>query len=395
MKIGDGMKKGFTLVELLAVIIIVGVVSLIVFPKIMNSIKKSKEDLYKVQVNDIELTGKKWATDHLEFLDSNHLNSTGVSLRDLITSGYFLKSNVQDPRNKKTMNGCIQVSYNETSQQYQYNYIEDTCENVIVNGYIYTYKDENWIKKEQNIIVPAATSIVNEYLENGLIKVEGQTTAGLYDDSERYVFRGDSVNNYLKLSGGSEIYRILNIDKKTQTMRIMGTTPIPNTWDNDNGILFEHASVSTVQLENYYNSSSSGIVNNSAKIETNALWNVGEVKNSTSYTILKSLEAGRTAYGKAGLPSLSDYVGASTVYSCHNAFKTDCVNQNYLSALWQGKDTWLMNTDGVNIWYIDENGVFSSGEATQIHYIYPVIEVKANAYLISGDGKSNNPYFLK
>lgn len=394
MKIGDGMKKGFTLVELLAVITIIGVVALIVFPKIINSIKQSKEDLYQIQVHDIESAGKKWATDHLDFLDSNHLNATGVSLDTLIESNYFQKNNVQDPRNKEKMNGCIQISYNETNQQYQYQYIEDTCQKVIANGYIYTYQDENWIKTEQNVIIPATTSIVNDYINNGLIKVEGQTTAGLYDDSTRYVFRGDSVNNYLKLNGGSEIYRILSIDKKTQTMRIMGTTPIPNTWDNDGNLLFENASVSTVQLENYYNSSNSGIMNNYTKIETNVLWNVGEVTGPTSYTILKSLEAGRTAYGKAGLPSLSDYVGASTTRSCHNSF-TNCIEQNYLYDLWQGKNTWLMNTNGVGVWYIDTAGAFQTSETTSIYYIYPVIEVKANAYLISGDGKLNSPYILK
>lgn len=390
------MKKGFTLVELLAVITIIGVVALLVFPTIMDSIQNSKEDLYQIQIKEIEDTGKKWATDYLEFLDSTHLNATGVSLKALITSGYFQKNNIQDPRTKEQMDGCIKISYDDITKQYQYDYIEDTCEQVIENGYIYTYDGETWVKTEQNVIVSASRAIINSYMDNNLIKTEGQTTAGLYDVGERYVFRGDSVNNYLKLNGGSEVYRILSIDKTKQTMRIMGTTPIPNAWDSESGILFENASVSTVQLENYYNSSSNGIVENSTKIESNVLWNVGSVIESTSYTVLKSIETGRTAYGKAGLPSMSDYVGASTNLSCHNSvLNNTCTDQNYLYSIWQGKDTWLINTNGTDIWYVNTTGAFSTASPTSIYYIYPVIEVKINAYIVSGDGRESSPYVIK
>ena len=36
------MKKGFTLVELIAVIIIIGIIAMITFPIVNNSIQKSK-----------------------------------------------------------------------------------------------------------------------------------------------------------------------------------------------------------------------------------------------------------------------------------------------------------------------------------------------------------------
>ena len=44
------MKKGFTLAELLAVIVILGLLALIAVPVVLNKIKSTKEDLYNNQI---------------------------------------------------------------------------------------------------------------------------------------------------------------------------------------------------------------------------------------------------------------------------------------------------------------------------------------------------------
>ncbi len=48
------MKKGFTLVELLAVIIILGIIALITFPIVDNSIKNSKQAALERTIGSIE-----------------------------------------------------------------------------------------------------------------------------------------------------------------------------------------------------------------------------------------------------------------------------------------------------------------------------------------------------
>ena len=45
------MKKGFTLAELLGVIIILGVIALISITAITNTMKENKEELYNIQIN--------------------------------------------------------------------------------------------------------------------------------------------------------------------------------------------------------------------------------------------------------------------------------------------------------------------------------------------------------
>ena len=54
------MKKGFTLAELLGVIILLGAIALIIVPLVSNSMKDSKETLYNDQIKSIELSLASW-----------------------------------------------------------------------------------------------------------------------------------------------------------------------------------------------------------------------------------------------------------------------------------------------------------------------------------------------
>lgn len=54
------MKKGFTLAELLGVIILLGAIALIVVPLVSNSMQDSKETLYNDQIKSIELSLASW-----------------------------------------------------------------------------------------------------------------------------------------------------------------------------------------------------------------------------------------------------------------------------------------------------------------------------------------------
>ena len=112
------MKKGFTLVELLAVIIIISITSMIIFPNITRVINDSKIDLYNSQITDIQLATEKWASEHLELLDDTHSNDIYISLQALRFSGYLEPDEIKNPKDKSTMNGCIRVRYNLDNKKY-------------------------------------------------------------------------------------------------------------------------------------------------------------------------------------------------------------------------------------------------------------------------------------
>ncbi len=62
------MKKGFTLIELLAVIVILGLLAMVAVPAMSRAIKESKQNLYDVQIKNIENGARNWAADNLSIL---------------------------------------------------------------------------------------------------------------------------------------------------------------------------------------------------------------------------------------------------------------------------------------------------------------------------------------
>ncbi len=90
----------FTLVELLAVIIILGVLSSIVISLGMNYINKAKEQAYYLLINSIETTTRLYIDDYRDIIDN--IDEPGqeisITLGDLI-SKEMLTEPVIDPRN--------------------------------------------------------------------------------------------------------------------------------------------------------------------------------------------------------------------------------------------------------------------------------------------------------
>lgn len=82
------MKKAFTLIELVAVIILIGVIGLITTPIITNTINKNKESLYQSQLVEIKEAASKWAYNNLDLLPSIDGQSISVTLLDLKKQGF-------------------------------------------------------------------------------------------------------------------------------------------------------------------------------------------------------------------------------------------------------------------------------------------------------------------
>jgi len=125
-RVDDYMKKGFTLVELLGVIAILGIIGIIAFPVVNSTIKESKQDSYNAQVALIEEAAQKWSVKNVE-----HLPETGdvlyIKLNDLITGGFIVKTNngkLINPLDNSEMTGCVKVIYLDEYNQYSYEYSE-------------------------------------------------------------------------------------------------------------------------------------------------------------------------------------------------------------------------------------------------------------------------------
>ena len=79
--------KGFTLVELIATLIVLSIVALIVVPNIYENIKEAKNGIKITQLESIVDSAKEWAADHITELSIE--KDTYVFLKYLQSGGYI------------------------------------------------------------------------------------------------------------------------------------------------------------------------------------------------------------------------------------------------------------------------------------------------------------------
>ena len=118
-------KKAFTLVELIAVVSILGLLALVVYPSIASVIKNAKEGAYKDQVIVIEKAAKSWSVDNADKIkDDGEVYNLGVN--DLLNGGYISNDTIKDPRNSsKTLSGHVEIKYDSNYKQFIYKYVDN------------------------------------------------------------------------------------------------------------------------------------------------------------------------------------------------------------------------------------------------------------------------------
>ena len=114
------MKKGFTLAELLGVLVVLGLIAMITFPVVTNSLSSSKIKLCETQLKQIENAARAYAADHLEVLPGTDGDTYNVTLTTLSSEGY-IDSKIENPVTGQNFNGdSVYVSITKQSKKYTY-----------------------------------------------------------------------------------------------------------------------------------------------------------------------------------------------------------------------------------------------------------------------------------
>ena len=118
-------KKGFTLVELLAVIIILSLVLVIAVPSVNKYIKQSKEKAYDAQISTIIEAAQAYASTNLELLPNRENISVKVTLGQLKSSG-LIKEEVKNPNDDKYFDDALTIEIKKKGETYTYDIVEST-----------------------------------------------------------------------------------------------------------------------------------------------------------------------------------------------------------------------------------------------------------------------------
>ena len=146
-------QNAFTLVELLAVIVILAIVLIIAVPGVLSIINKTKDSAYDRQIDMIKDAAKNYVTANTVVWEGTDTKRTLVTL-DILQSGGYLDKKLLDPRNKKEITCANVLVTKDNKNKITYD-VDMTCSDVQSNtprvgsGMIpIVYKGNQWVKAD-------------------------------------------------------------------------------------------------------------------------------------------------------------------------------------------------------------------------------------------------------
>lgn len=115
------MKKGFTLIEVIGILVLLTIIFGITFPVVTSVINRSKDKMYEDQINIIYSAAESYA------LKNSIQIPYKISIQTLKNNDYLSTKQITNARTNETMDGCIIITFNPTNNKYSKVYEEATC----------------------------------------------------------------------------------------------------------------------------------------------------------------------------------------------------------------------------------------------------------------------------
>ena len=415
-------KNAFTLIELLAVIVILAVILVISIPRILDVIETSKKDSFKNSAQLIaDSAEKKKVSDKLLGKDES------------ITCKDVAKINDEDYAS------CT-ISFDESGIAK----VSITGKGKFDGLKITNGTKENAEVKE--ITKPTYGMKAVEYISN-LYEYDGEGLKKDNTSDQNIRYYGSDPNNYVSFN--NELWRIIGVFGSN--VKLVRSEKLGDlSWDSSESSVNGGYGVnewSQADLQNYlnkmyyggtsvtcYNGKSNktttcptNTIDETAKtLIDNHIWNTGAIEYNTRTDTVAfykdergnqtgkicssgnncndTVERTTTWPGYIGLPYPTDYAYASSENICEtNMVKQDssnayiCKNNN-----WMFKNIWYWTlspsaSSGISrfVWLVHSDGDVRYSNAANGGAVFPAIYLKSNILIESGKGTSSNPYILK
>ena len=401
--------KGFTLVELLAVIVILAVILVIAVPKITDTIKNSKIASFESSAKTIAAQAEKKRMEN-EILE----NQNPLSCSDVV------KLNDTD--------------YDSCSIYFDGNTAKVT---LVGSGKFEGLQIINGTKESATATnTTGSTKTGVDFIKELYNDEEKRTANGLERDTTRDAnirYVGGNPNNYVEFNG--EAWRIIGVfgsnlklvrddilttysfDNKT-TAQGIETDYGTNDWTNSylreflNDYYYEGKTITCHSETSGSIATNATItcpeinkINESAKsMIQNTMWNLGGLSyEEGSVNELYIKERGKEVYSGhetkssdyIGLIYPSDYVFASTDESCsQDPYSSTCKNNNWL---FKGVFNWTMSPYSSYarfVFDVNSDGYLNSNSALYRVSVRPSLYLKSDIKIVSGSGTKDDMFKL-
>lgn len=412
-------KKGFTLVELLAVIVILGILSLIATPFILGVVESAKRgaavDSTYGYIDAIEKSSLQEMIDKGEYVTKKDGTYSAETIKPVKYKG-------TDPKDV-----CVNIEKGEVyAGSFQF------------GKYVVDYKDGKAVINDEKTEAGCGGNSETpgeDPKDSDDLKEDTKVKNG-----ENY-YVGSNPNNWVIFGRADEsdntsllMWRIVKIDKVGIKMVYEGIQngekiPLEDgrsllngtmgvAW-NSNGSNYWKESDLKEKLSNWL---SRIAVLNLNQYATNTTWNIGGVPDFNPTDLRTFLEYGnidsendtRKYQGvtddtsKIGMLSPWDYMYTSSNEECSKSYTSagtsnECSidgNGNLNNFLYKNKYSyWTMNavnSAANQAWNITNSGIIASRQANySIYSVRPVLNLKLDTKFVSGDGSIENPYIVE
>ena len=219
------MKKGFTLVELLAVLTLLAFVAIIATPIMEEILDNSSKKTKDAQVKEIIEAAKKYVIKYDSEINYDEDNEALLMLSDIKKSEFLNNEAIINAETNEEFNGCVYIKYNENTGKTSYAYFY-SCETLndtsgcfdFSNNTIYGFDNENLSCQKEVFTLP--TFINGEKVRNVEANDDTSTAYFIHTgniDFTKALFLENIGNNAFNVWTGDYVY-FKNLDLSNNSL---------------------------------------------------------------------------------------------------------------------------------------------------------------------------------